>query len=209
MKRFFGAGGAKPAGPTLGEATEKLDQRGDTLDEKIRKLDQQLIQYREQLKRTRSPSVQNGIKQRAARLLKQKRLYENQREQLYNQSFNMEQANFGIQNMQDTVTTVTAMKEANKTMKQQFKKIDIDDVEDVMDDLEDLLEQNNEIQESMGRSYGVEVDEDDLEAELDMLGDELDFGVEEEPAWATSLPSAGEEPAAVPAAAEEPLASGI
>jgi charged multivesicular body protein 5 len=208
MKRFFGAGGKQVQGPSLSEATEAMDKRGDTLDEKIRKLDQQLIQYREQLKRTRSPSVQNGIKQRAMRLMKQKRLYEQQREQMMNQSFNMEQANFGLQNMQDTVTTVSAMKDANKAMKQQFKKIDIDDVEDTMDDLEDLLEQNNEIQESLGRTYGVDVDEGDLEAELDMLGDELDFAETEEPSWASSLPATDPEPVAE-TPAEEPALTGM
>lgn len=38
--------------------------------------------------------------------------------------------------------------------------------------MEDLIEQANEIQESLGRSYGVpdEVDEADLQAELDALG---------------------------------------
>jgi charged multivesicular body protein 5 len=38
--------------------------------------------------------------------------------------------------------------------------------------MEDMIEQANEIQESLGRSYGVpdEVDEMDLQAELDALG---------------------------------------
>jgi len=46
--------------------------------------------------------------------------------------------------------------------------------------MEDLIEQANEIQESMSRTYGVpeEVDEADLQAELDALGDDL--GLEEE-----------------------------
>jgi charged multivesicular body protein 5 len=44
----------------------------------------------------------------------------------------------------------------------------------MQDDLEDLMEQSNEIQEVMGRSYGMpEIDDDELEAELDALGDEL------------------------------------
>lgn len=41
--------------------------------------------------------------------------------------------------------------------------------------MEDLLDQANEIQETLGRTYGVpdEVDEADLEAELEALGDDL------------------------------------
>jgi hypothetical protein len=36
------------------------------------------------------------------RILKQKKMYENQRDQLSQQSFNMEQSNFAIQGMKDT-----------------------------------------------------------------------------------------------------------
>lgn len=38
----------------------------------------------------------------------------------------------------------------------------------------DMLEQADEVQEALGRSYGTpELDEDDLQAELDALGDEM------------------------------------
>lgn len=48
------------------------------------------------------------------------------------------------------------------------------DIEDVQDDLADMLEQNDEVQEVMGRTYGVpDLDEDELAAELDALGDEI------------------------------------
>lgn len=46
-----------------------------------------------------------------------------------NQAFNMEQAQFTTQMLQDTVTTVSAMKQANVTMKKQFKDINIDSIE--------------------------------------------------------------------------------
>lgn len=38
----------------------------------------------------------------------------------------------------------------------------------------DLLEQSEEVQEVLGRSYGMpEIDDDELAAELDALGDEI------------------------------------
>jgi charged multivesicular body protein 5 len=46
--------------------------------------------------------------------------------------------------------------------------------QDLQDQLEDLTEQSSEIQEIMGRSYGMpEIDDDELEAELAALGDEI------------------------------------
>jgi charged multivesicular body protein 5 len=38
----------------------------------------------------------------------------------------------------------------------------------------DMLEQADEVQEALGRSYGTpDIDEDELEAELEALGDEM------------------------------------
>ena len=69
------------------------------------------------------------VKQRAMRVLKQKRMYESQLEGVRNQSFNMEQANFGIQQLKDTKTTVDAMKMGVKEMKKEYKKVNIGKIE--------------------------------------------------------------------------------
>ena len=54
--------------------------------------------------------------------------------------------------------------------------------QNLQDELEDLTEQSSEIQEVMGRSYGMpEVDDEDLEAELDALGDEI--GLDEDSSY--------------------------
>lgn len=46
----------------------------------------------------------------------------------------------------------------------------------MQDDLADMLEQADEVQEAMGRTYGMpEIDDDELAAELDALGDDLDL----------------------------------
>jgi len=69
------------------------------------------------------------------------------------------------------MATFDAMQQANKEMKKQYGKFDIDKIEKMHFDMEDMLEQANEIQESLARSYAVpdEIDEADLEAELDAL----------------------------------------
>lgn len=44
----------------------------------------------------------------------------------------------------------------------------------MQDEMADMLEQADEVQDALGRSYGTpEIDEDELEAELDALGDEI------------------------------------
>lgn len=102
-------------------------------------------------------------------------MYETQRDQLANQQFNIEQAGFAIESAKDTVTTVAAMKAANTQLKKQYKEFNIDEIEDMTDDLADMMEDMSEINEAMGRSYACpdDIDEGDLEAELDLLGEEL------------------------------------
>ena len=55
--------------------------------------------------------------------------YESQLDNLRQQSFNMEQANYATQSLKDTQATVVAMKAGVKQMKKEFKNINIDDIE--------------------------------------------------------------------------------
>lgn len=55
--------------------------------------------------------------------------YESQAGNLRNQAFNMEQANFAVQSLKDTQSTVAAMKTGVKQMQKEFKNIKIDDIE--------------------------------------------------------------------------------
>lgn len=76
----------------------------------------------------------------ATQVLKQKRLYEGQREQLYNQQFNMDQTAFTLESIKDSVQTVQAMKAANVELKQAFKKgeLNIDSIEKLQDEMADM-----------------------------------------------------------------------
>jgi len=175
MNRIFGSGKPKAPPPNLNDCVQNLDSRGDSIDKKIAKLDAELVKYKNQMKTMRNGPGKNAVKQKAMRVLKQRKMYEGQREQISNQSFNMDQANFTIQSLKDTQDTVVAMKAGAKAMKKEYKKINIDKIEDLQDELEDMMLDANEIQEVMGRSYGIsdDIDEADLEAELDALGDDF------------------------------------
>merc|ERR1712209_172006 len=151
------------------------------------------------MSKMRDGPAKNAVKQKALRVLKQKKQYESQSENLRNQAFNMEQTNYATQSLQDTKTTVNAMKMGVKEMKKEFKNINIGKIEDLQDDLSDMLEEANEVQEVLGRSYGMpEIDEDDLEAELDALGD--DFALDEDTSYLDDAMNAPDAPAKEPGA---------
>ncbi|KAJ7554850.1 hypothetical protein O6H91_05G012200 [Diphasiastrum complanatum] len=175
MKRVFGAKKEKVPPPTVEEATERINKRGDTVDEKIKKLDAELIKYREQIKRTRPGAAQEAVKARAMRILKQKKLFEGQRDMLYNQTFNLEQVSFATEGIKDAQQTMSAMKAANKDLKGTMKSLNVDDIDRMQDEMMDLVDYSSEIQESLGRSYNVpdDLDEEELMGELSALEDEM------------------------------------
>ncbi|TFY67878.1 hypothetical protein EVG20_g3781 [Dentipellis fragilis] len=171
MNRIFGSSSSKKPKPTLQDAIASTDARVGSIEVKIKKLDGELARYKDQMSKLRNGPGKDAVQQRALRTLKQKRLYEGQLAQLTQQTFNMESAALATENLRNTMATVDAMKQANKELKKQYGKIDVDKLENMHYDMEDLLEQANEIQETLGRSYAVpdEIDEADLEAELDAL----------------------------------------
>ncbi|KAJ3478638.1 hypothetical protein NLI96_g9615 [Meripilus lineatus] len=186
MNRIFGSSSSKKPKPTLQDAISSTDNRMSSIEVKIKKLDGELARYKEQMSKLRSGPGKNAIQERALRTLKQKRLYEGQLAQLSQQTFNMESAALATENLRNTMATVDAMQQANKELRRQYGKLDIDKIESVHYDMEDLLEQANEIQDALGRSYAVpdEIDELDLQAELDALELEAE---EEGPSYLADL----------------------
>jgi len=147
---------------------------------KLAKLTSELTTYQQRLSRMRDGPGKNAIKQKAIKILQQRKQYEAQKDQLQQQSWNMEQAGMMQDNLKNTMATVDAMKTTQKELKKQYGKVDIDKIERMQDEMADLMDIGNDIQESISRSYEVpeDVDEAELDAELEALGEEVDFGAE-------------------------------
>ncbi len=109
-------------------------------------------------------------------------------------------------NLKNVMTTVDAMKTTNKALKQQYGKINVDKIEKMQDEMADLMEMGNDINESISRAYDVpeDVDEAELDAELEALGDDMMY----EQASGEGLPAFMQEEAGVPAFVDEPPEAG-
>ncbi|KAK1574939.1 hypothetical protein Q3G72_001186 [Acer saccharum] len=180
MRRVFGVKKDKEPPPSINDASDRINQRGENVDQKIKNLDAELSRYKEQIKKTRPGPAQEAVKARAMRILKQKRMYEGQRDMLYNQTFNLDQVAFASEGIKDAQQTMTALKVANKELKGMMKTVKIQDIDNLQDEMMDMMDVSNEIQETLGRSYNVpdDIDEEDLMGELDAL--EADMGMEGE-----------------------------
>ncbi len=176
MNRLFGTRTAKPKA-SLNDALGNIDDRVSSLDIKLSKINAELVTYQQKLSRMREGPGKQSIKQRALKLLKQKRQIEQQKDQLENQSWNISQAQMTADNLKNTMVTVDTLKQTNKELKKTYGKIDVDKIEDLQDEMLDLIEKGNEIQETLGSSYNLpdDVSETELDAELEALGDEVQY----------------------------------
>merc|ERR1719232_1035494 len=131
MNRVFGRKKAPgPPPPSLGDASSGVGNQMASMDAKITQLDKELKGYRDKLKTTKNPATKKNLQKRAMEVLKRKRMYETQRDQLAGQQFNIDQAAFGIESAKATVGTIAAMKAANTELKATIKNdLKIDDVD--------------------------------------------------------------------------------
>ncbi|EAS36162.1 SNF7 family protein [Coccidioides immitis RS] len=199
MNRLFGAKSAAPK-PSLDGAIQNVEARVSNLDVKLAALNAELSTYQSKLSKMRDGPGKSALRQKALKVLQRRKQYEAQRDQLTQQSWNMEQAGMMQDNLRNVMTTVDAMKTTTKTLRQQYGKIDVDKIERLQDEMQDLMDIGNEIQDSISRSYDIpeDVDEAELDAELEMLNEEVMLSPEE------GLPSFMQDEVAPPSFIDEP-----
>lgn len=180
-----------------------MDNRVASIDVKLAALNSELSTYQTKISKMRDGPGKNALRQKALKVLQRRKQYEAQREQLSQQSWNMEQAGMMEDNLKNVMTTVDAMKTTTKTLKKQYGKIDIDQIERMQDEMADLMDIGNEIQESISRAYDVpeDVDEAELDAELEALGEETMF---ENSMGESAMPSFLQDEVAPPQFIDEP-----
>ncbi|KAJ5504358.1 hypothetical protein N7463_007232 [Penicillium fimorum] len=202
MNRLFGTKSTAPK-PTLEGAITNVDTRVSSIDVKLAALNSELSTYQTKIAKMRDGPGKNALRQKALKVLQRRKQYEAQRDQLSQQSWNMEQAGMMQDNLKNVMTTVDAMKTTTKELKKQYGKVDIDKIEQMQDEMADLMEVGNEIQESISRAYDVpeDVDEAELDAELEALGEESMF---ESSMGESAMPSFLQDEVAPPQFIDEP-----
>ena len=166
-----------PPSSHITNLSTQVDNRVSSIDVKLAALNSELSTYQSKISKMRDGPGKTALKQKALKVLQRRKQYEAQRDQLSQQSWNMEQAGMMQDNLKNTMTTVDAMKTTTKSLKKQYGKIDVDQIERMQDEMADMMDIGNEIQESISRAYDVpeDVDEAELDAELDALGEESMF----------------------------------
>jgi charged multivesicular body protein 5 len=92
MNRVFGKKKQKAPAPSLGDTSTVLGGRVDEMDKKIEGLENELRVFKDKIKKAKSPAAKQQLQKRAMEVLKRKKMYEQQRDVIAGQQFNIDQA---------------------------------------------------------------------------------------------------------------------
>jgi len=192
----------KAAPITPGDAIQKLRETEEMLNKKQdfleKKIDTEVAAAKKNAKTNKRAALQ---------ALKRKKRYELQLQQIDGTLSTIEMQREALESANTNTAVLTTMNDAAKALKKANADLDVDKVQDMMDDIAEQQDVAKEISEAISNpvAFGGEYDDDELEAELNALGDELELEEQEEldkqlldvgPAANTNLPDV---PSAEPA----------
>merc|ERR1719466_659547 len=160
----------KDAPVSAGEAIQKLRETEDFLEKKI---EAEVALARKNAKTNKRAALQ---------ALKRKKRYDSQLQQIDGTLSTIEMQREALEGANTNTAVLTTMNDAAKALKKANNELDVDKVHDMMDDIAEQQDVAKEISEAISNpvAFGQEFDEDELEAELDALGEELELEEQEE-----------------------------
>eukprot|EP01119_Soliformovum_irregulare_P011908 TRINITY_DN3045_c0_g1_i1.p1 TRINITY_DN3045_c0_g1~~TRINITY_DN3045_c0_g1_i1.p1 ORF type:complete len:214 (+),score=71.48 TRINITY_DN3045_c0_g1_i1:80-721(+) len=162
-------GTKKKAAPTTRDSIAKLRETLDMLEKREQFLQKKMDKETAEAKRFLSLNK----KREAMECLKRKKFQEGQMSKLSGARMTIEQQVMTLEGASVSLEALTAMQMGAASMKTIHKNMNLDRVDDTMDEIREQMDVANEIADAISQPLGGEtIDEDDLLAELDELGQE-------------------------------------
>lgn len=161
--RFFGRNrprtSPEDAVKKMREIVEMLEKREQYLKKKI---DQETVVARESLKTNRGVAIE---------ALKRKKQYETDMSKISGTITTMQVQIMTIENANINLEAMNAMKMGSEAIREIHGSINISKVDDTMDDIKEQMDLANEVSNAISQpvGFGPDYDDDELQAELDML----------------------------------------
>eukprot|EP00088_Acartia_fossae_P032695 TRINITY_DN3344_c0_g1_i1.p1 TRINITY_DN3344_c0_g1~~TRINITY_DN3344_c0_g1_i1.p1 ORF type:complete len:229 (-),score=92.72 TRINITY_DN3344_c0_g1_i1:1489-2175(-) len=176
LNKMFGRG-EKGNPVTTGEAIQKLRETEDMLNKK-----QDFLEKKIEGEVTSARKHAKTNKRAALQALKRKKRYEQQLQQIDGTLSTIEMQREALESANTNTAVLTTMNDAAKALKKANADLDVDKVHDMMDDIAEQQDVAKEISEAISNpvAFGQEFDDDELEAELDALGEELELEEQKE-----------------------------
>jgi len=159
------------SGPSLLlKSIEQLRAALDTLDKREAHLHKQMALALSEAKKKSKAKDKRG----ALFHLKRKKMFEKQIDQIYGKKANIELQIMTLESASGNNDVLKAMKSGAEALKKSVKDTDVEKVADVMEDINESMGLADELGEALSQPIGPVMDEDELNAELEEMENELD-----------------------------------
>lgn len=162
---------------TVDQAVHNATMRQGHLEARMRKCEADIEGLKKDLARTRAGTAQHNMyKRRILAAMRERKRIDQQIGSSFAQQANLTAVQDAQYQLTEAKETGAMLEEQNRVMQRQMKEVNVDRIADVQDDMREHLLDNQEIQETLGADYGVDgIDDAELEAELEGLGEEMGF----------------------------------
>lgn len=160
--------------PQVSSGVGQLQATGTRIDHQIKSLERRILKSEEDARLWVARSgTEPAAKVRAMQCLKQKKMYEQHRDQLLGTQFNVETLQFQAEQAEVTALAVQAMQAGHNQMKHQQARISVDEIERLQEDMTELNGEFADIQEALARAPPDAASvEEDFESEWERLREE-------------------------------------
>lgn len=167
----------RPAAPTVDQAVQNATMRQGHLEARMRKCEGDIESLKKELARTRPGTSQHSMyKRRILAAMRERKRIDQQIGSSFAQQSNLTAVQDAQYQLNEAAETGAMLQEQNRVMQGQMRKVNIDTIQDAQDDMREHLQDTQDIQEILGQEYGVDgIDDAELEAELEGLGEEMGF----------------------------------
>jgi len=159
------------SGPSLLlKSIEQLRAALETLDKRESHLHKQMALALTEAKKKSKAKDKRG----ALFHLKRKKMFEKQIDQIYGKKANIELQIMTLEGASGNNDVLKAMRSGADALKRSVKETDVEKVADVMEDINESMGLADELGEALSQPIGPVMDEDELNAELEEMENELD-----------------------------------
>jgi len=155
--------------PNISDSIQSLRIAQETLDKREAHLQKQADLALVDAKKALKAKNKKG----ATFYLKRKNNYQKQIDQIYGKKINIDIQIMALEDAASNKQMLQAMASGRDALQHHVNDDQIEKVADVMDDINDSLAMSDEFGEALSQPIGNQMDDDDILAELDALGDEI------------------------------------
>lgn len=166
-----------PPAPSIDTAVHNNRMRQTHLEARMRKCEADIDALKRDMQRCRPGTGQyNMYKHRLTQAIRERKRINQQIATQFSFESNLTAVQDARYQMEDAAQMAATLKVSGQELKASQQQINVDEVQDIQDDMADIIADTNEVQDILGRDYGLDgVDEADLEAELQEYESEMGY----------------------------------